>query len=92
MALEHGSVVEHNIHPVHIYRRQVIVVLACGHAYLLLVLDTFFGIHEVPVAVRDGRPSELHPVTDVRTVHVASALGCDHDHAVGGTRTVDRGR
>ena len=92
MALEHRRVIEHDIHPVDIYLREIIVILTCCHADLLLVLDTLRSIHEVPVAMGHSRPSKLHPVIDVRTVHVASALGGDHDHTVRSTGTIDRCR
>ena len=92
MALEHRRVIEHDIHPVDIYLREIIVVLTCGHADLLLILDTLRSVHEVPISVRHSRPSQLHPVVDVRTVHVASALGGDHDHTVCRTGTVNRCR
>ena len=92
MALEHCRIIEDNVHPVHVDGREIIVVLTCSHTDLLLILDTFCCIHEVPVAVGYRRPSHLHAVVHIRAVHIATALGCDHDDTVCSTGTIDGSR
>ena len=92
MALKHCVVIEDHIHPVDISLCKEIIVLTCCHTDFLLILDSLLSVHKIPLTCCNSRPTHLHSVVDVRTVHVASALCCDNDHTVGSTCTIDRCR
>ena len=89
--LEQGAVVVHFVEPADVDLAEPVVVLSGGESDLLFILDTFGGVHEVPVSLCELGESDLHPVGDVGFFSHSTALGGDYDHTVCGACSVDRG-
>ena len=92
VVLEQGAAVVDFVEPADVDLAEPVVVFSGGESDLLFILDSLGGVHQVPVSLGELGEAELHPVGDVGFVGHSSALGGDHDHAVCGAGSVDRGR
>ena len=92
VALQHRRRVIDLVEPIHVDLRQQVIVLTRGQADLLLVLDSLGGVHQIPIATRHLRDTQLSAELDRRAVVDLTALGGDHDHTICRTGAIDRGR